>query len=120
MSKHTINEKMLKMMQMILKVVGGMLIMQLLYLSPAYAQQPEECAKQAEAASRESNDEVLDVASGAASGSLIGVMLDDSRRGAGWGFFLGGIVGSANHTSRKEEDYERAYRRCMYGLERMR
>ena len=94
--------------------------MQFLYLSPVYAQQPEECARQAEEVSRESNDEVLGVASGAASGSLIGVMINDSSRGGGWGFVLGGIVGSANHTSRKQEDYDRAYRRCMYGLERMR
>ena len=105
---------------MVLKVLGGMLVIQLLYLSPAYAQQPEECARQAELAARDSSDARLNIGSGVASGAVVGAIVGDSSRYAGWGAFLGGIVGTANHASQQDDDYERAYRRCMYGLERMR
>jgi hypothetical protein len=108
------------MIQMLIKIIGGMLVMQLLYLSSAYAQQPEECARQAELAASDSSDARLDIGSGMASGAVVGAIVGDSSRYAGWGAFIGGIVGASHHSSQKEDDYDRAYRRCMYGLERMR
>ena len=108
------------MVQMVLKMAAGMLIIQLMYLSPTYAQSSQDCAAQAELAARNSSDARLNIGSGMASGAVVGAIVGDSSRYAGWGAFIGGIVGAGHHSSQKEDDYERAYRRCMYGLERMR
>jgi hypothetical protein len=108
------------MVNLVLKVAVGLLMIQLMYLSPTYAQSSQDCAAQAELVARDRNDAVLDVGSGAASGAIFGAIVGDSSSAAGWGAFLGGVAGGARHSSQKNADYERAYRRCMYGLERMR
>ena len=106
------------------KAVVYLLLFQLMITSAGYAQSPspQDCAAQAEYAVRErgSNDAVMGVAGGAVTGAAFGAIVGDSSRAAGRGALFGAIVGGANEASQRDRDYERAYRRCMYGLQEMR
>ena len=60
-----------------------------------------------------------DVARGAGAGLLLGGIVGDSSDAAG-GALVGALVGGVRSSNQQSADYDRAYRRCMYGLERMR
>lgn len=94
-------------------------------LSSAYAQSypprtATDCAAEADYYSRSSGSTMGGAVRGAGAGLLFGAIVGDSSEAAGRGALLGGIVGGARKARQQEEDYQRAYRRCMDGLERMR
>ncbi len=105
------------------KTVSTFLFISMLFPA-AYAQQvktpsPSECAAQAQAASSSRNSTMGDVARGAGAGLLLGGIVGDSSDAAG-GALIGALVGGVRSSNQQNADYERAYRRCMYGLQYMR
>ena len=59
------------------------------------------------------------LARGASAGAVFGAIVGNSSSAA-HGAVMGGLIGGVRASEQRDIDYDRAYRRCMYGLERMR
>jgi len=106
-------------------LVGSALLFSSTLFPAAYAQQirtpsPSECSAQAERAAAGRDNTMGEVAGGATAGLFLGAIVGDSSSAAGTGALMGALVGGVRGSNQRHEDFERAYRRCMYGLERMR
>jgi hypothetical protein len=93
--------------------------------SASYAQQirtpsPAECSAQAERAAAGRDDTMGEIARGSGAGLFLGAIVGDSSSAAGTGALIGALAGGARGSNQRQVDFERAYRRCMYGLEQMR
>lgn len=83
---------------------------------PVVAQSPAECAAQAEIHSTYRNPDLDGVARGSSAGLAMGAVVGSPVHG----LLAGGIIGGARDSEQRDIDYDRAYRRCMYGLQHMR
>lgn len=106
-------------------LLGTALLFSSMIFSAAYAQQirtpsASECAAQAERSAAGRDDTMGEVVGGATAGLFLGGIVGDSSSAAGTGALIGALAGGVRGSNQRYEDYERAYRRCMYGLERMR
>lgn len=106
-------------------LLGVTLLFSSMFFSAACAQQirtptPAECSAQAERAAAGRDNTMGEVAGGATAGLFLGAIVGDSSSAAGTGALVGALAGGVRGSNQRHEDFERAYRRCMYGLERMR
>ena len=93
------------------------LLLGLLAISvPVFAQSPSECAAQAEIHSRHRNPDLEGVARGSSAGLAMGAVVGSPAHG----LLAGGLIGGTRDSEQRDIDYDRAYRRCMYGLQHMR
>ena len=80
------------------------------------AQSPAECAAQAEIHSSHRNPDLEGVARGSSAGLAMGAVVGSPAHG----LLAGGLIGESRASEQRHIDYDRAYRRCMYGLQQMR
>lgn len=96
-----------------------LICMTLFSVSIAHAQSPTECAAQAQYHADSRSGTMGSAAAGSSAGLLLGAVAGGAGAAVGSAAF-GGVVGGARQADQHDSDYERAYRRCMYGLQMMR
>ncbi len=100
---------------------AAVLICMMLFSVPvAYAQSPTECAAQAQYHADSRSGTMGSAAAGSSAGLLLGAVAGGTGAAAVGSAAFGGVVGGARQADQHNIDYERAYRRCMYGLQMMR